>query len=86
MGRLRPWIDWSVLALCMAAAAGAVAYGVGALDVGSPAHGVHGHPASRALAVIAALTVVNCGFLIGAAVCKARQDVRLGRRQKRRWL
>ena len=40
MGRLRSWIDWSVLALCIAAAAGAVAYGVGALDVGSPARGV----------------------------------------------
>ena len=80
MGRLRPWIDWSVLALCMAAAAGAVAYGTAALDAGAPAHGVHGHPVSGVLAVIAGLTVVNCGFLIGAAVCKARGDVRLGRR------
>jgi hypothetical protein len=80
MGRLRPWIDWSVLALCMVAAAGAVVCGIDALDAGAPARGVHGHPASAALAVIAGLSVVNCGFLIGAAVCKARQDARLGRR------
>ena len=80
MGRLNTWVDWSVLALCMIAAAGAVVYGVGALDVRIPAPRVHGHPASVALAVIAGLTLVNCGFLLGAAVCKARQDLRLGRR------
>jgi hypothetical protein len=72
MGRLRTWIDWAVLALCMAAAAGAVAYGVGI--------GMRGRPASGVLAVIIALTVINCGFLLGAAVCKARSDVRLARR------
>jgi hypothetical protein len=80
MGRLTTWIDWSVLALCMAAAAGAVAYGVRALDAWPLMHAPHRRPASGALAVIAALTVVNCGFLIGAAVCKARSDARLGRR------
>ena len=80
MGRLKSWIDWSVLALCMIAAAGAVAYGIEALDAGAPAHGVHGRPVSGALAVIAGLTVVNCGFLLGAAICRARQAVRLRRR------
>jgi hypothetical protein len=80
MGRFKSWIDWSVLALCMIAAAGAVVYGIGALDAGAPAHGVHAHPASGALAVIAGLTLVNCGFLLGAALCKARQDARPGRR------
>lgn len=80
MGRLTTWIDWSVLALCMAAAVGAVVYGVRALDAWPSLHAVHGRPVSGALAVIAGLTVVNCGFLIGAAVCKARQDMRLGGR------
>jgi hypothetical protein len=80
MGRLTTWIDWSVLALCMAAAAGAVAYGVRTLDAWPLMNALHGRPVSGALAVIAVLTVVNCGFLIGAAVCKARDDVRLGRR------
>jgi hypothetical protein len=80
MGRFKSWIDWSVLALCMAAAGGAVAYGIAALDAAAPAHGLHGHPVSGALALIVGLTVVNCGFLIGAAVCMARHDVRLGRR------
>lgn len=80
MGRFKSWIDWSVLALCMVAAAGAVVYGIGALDAGAPARGVHGHSASGALAAIAGLTLVNCGFLLGAAVCKARRDTRLGRR------
>jgi hypothetical protein len=80
MGRLTSWIDWSVLALCMAAAAGAVVYGIRALDAWPLLLGLHGRPATGALAVIAVLTVVNCGFLIGAAVCKARNGVRLGRR------
>ena len=31
------------------------------------------------LAIIAALAIVNCGCLIGAAVCKARRDIKLGR-------
>jgi hypothetical protein len=80
MRRLTTWIDWSVLALCMAAAAGAVLYGVAGLDARPAMHALHGRPVSGALAVIAALTVINCGFLIGAAVCKARQDARLSRR------
>jgi hypothetical protein len=80
MGRLKSWIDWSVLALCTIAAAGAVVYGIDALDVGAAAREIHGHPAPGALAVIAGLTVVNCGFLLGAAICKARRDARLGRR------
>ena len=80
MGRFRTWIDWSVLALCMAAAVGAVVYGFGFMDPRPALHGVHGRPASGAFAVIAALTVINFGFLIGAAVCKARQDARLRRR------
>jgi hypothetical protein len=78
MGRFKSWIDWSVLALCTIAAAGTVVYGIGALDAGAPAPAVHRHAASGALAVIAGLTVVNCGFLLGAAACKARRDVRLG--------
>jgi hypothetical protein len=64
----------------MAAALGAVVFGAAALDVQPAMHGVHGRPVSGVLAAIAALTVVNCGFLIGAAVCTARRDVRLGRR------
>lgn len=39
--------------------------------------GMQSRPSSAALPVIIALTVVNCGFLIGAAVCMARVDVRL---------
>lgn len=72
MTSLRRWIDWSVLALCIAAAAGAVVYGVGV--------GLHGRPAPGALAVIAGLTIIDCGFLIGAAVCQARGviQVKLG--------
>lgn len=69
MGRLRTWIDWSVLALCMAAATGAVVCGVGA--------GIQARPTPGALAVIVALTAVNCGFLLGAAVCRVRSHVRL---------
>jgi hypothetical protein len=80
MGWGRSWIDWYVLTLCMAAAFGAVVFGAAALDAQPALHEVHGRPASGALALIAALTLVNFGFLIGAAVCKARQDVRLGRR------
>jgi hypothetical protein len=80
MGRLTSWIDWSVLALCMVAAAGAVVYGIRALDAWPLVNALHGRPVSGALAIIAALTVINCGFLIGAAICKARSDVRLGRR------
>lgn len=77
MGRLKTWIDWSVLALCMAAAGGAVFFGIRALDLQPAMHAPHGRPAAGALEVIAALTVINCGFVIGAALCKARQDARL---------
>jgi hypothetical protein len=80
MGWGRSWIDWYVLALCVAAALGAMVFGAAALDAQPAMHAVHGRPASGSLAVIAALTLVNCSFLIGAAVCKARQDVRLRRR------
>jgi hypothetical protein len=74
MGRLNTWVDWSVLALCMVAAAGAAVDGIGALDVRIPTPRIHEHPAVAALAVIAGLTLLNCGFLLGAALCKARQD------------
>jgi hypothetical protein len=80
MGRLKTWVDWYVLALCMAAALGAMVFGAAALDAQPAMHVVHGRPVSGVLAAIVVLTVVNCGFLIGAAVCKARQDVRLGKR------
>ena len=80
MGSLKTWIDWSVLALCMAAAVAAVL--VGGAHVMSTAwmRETREHAAVGVLGLVAVLAVVNCGFLIGAAVCKLRRDVRLGRR------
>jgi hypothetical protein len=80
MGRLKSWLDWSVLALCTITALGAAIYGANVMDAWPLARGVHGRPDSGGLATIAALTAVNFAFLIGAAVCKARRDVRLRRR------
>lgn len=80
MGSLKTWIDWAVLALCMAAALGAVFFGVNALESTAWAQATRSHAAIIVLSIIAALAIVNCGCLIGAAVCKARRDLRLGRR------
>ena len=80
MRNLGTWIDWFVLALCMVAAAGAMAYGINALGARATTPLVEGRPFSDALAVIATLTVINCGFLVGAAVCQVRRDVRPRRR------
>jgi hypothetical protein len=80
MGSIKTWIDWAILALCMVAALGAVFFGVNALESTAWARASQTHAAMAVLAIIAALAVVNCGCLIGAAVCKARRDLRLGRR------
>jgi hypothetical protein len=64
----------------MIAALGAVFFGINALEATAWAKSSQSHAAMAVLAIIAALAVVNCGFLIGAAVCKARRDLRLGRR------
>jgi hypothetical protein len=79
MGRVKSWIDWSVLALCIVAALGAVVIGASALDAWPQMGEVHGRPGPGTLAAIAGLALVNLGFLIGAAVCQVRYDVRLGR-------
>jgi hypothetical protein len=81
MGRTRTWVDWAVLTLCMAAALGAVLFGARTLDVSSLTHADHSRSAVGALALIAGLALVNCGFLLGVALCKARSDLRLGRRE-----
>ena len=80
MGTLKTWIDWLVLALCMAAAAGAMAYGASALGARAAAPLAAGHPWSGSLTAIAALTVINCGFLVCAAVCQVGRVVRARRR------
>jgi hypothetical protein len=64
----------------MAIALGAVLYGARALDASPFTHPDHGRSPLGALALIAGLAVVNCGFLVGVAVCKARSDLSLGRR------
>jgi hypothetical protein len=83
MGRVKSWIDWSVLALCMVAALGAVVFGAGALDAWPQVDVVHGRPDLGTLAAIAGLALVNLGFLIGAAVCQARLHARFGRAKLR---
>jgi hypothetical protein len=75
MRTLRTWIDWFVLALCMAAAGGAVAYGICTLDTWPSMHAAGGRPASGALAAVGGLALVNCGFLVTAAACQAFQIV-----------
>ena len=80
MGNVKTWVDRAVLALCVVAALGAVFYGINTLEATTWARGSQPHAAMAVLAIIAALAVVNCGCLIGAAVCKARRDARLGRR------
>jgi hypothetical protein len=74
------WVDWVVLALCMAAALGALLYGANALDASGFTHTAHGRSPWGALALIAGLALINCGFLVGVALCKARADLRPGRR------
>ena len=76
MGSLKTWIDWAVLALCMVAALGAVFFGINALEATVWARTSQSHAALAVFAIIAALAVVNCGFLVGAAVCKVRRDRR----------
>ena len=80
MGSIKTWIDWAVLALCMIAALGAVFFGINAVEATAWSKSAPSHAAVAVLGVIAALAVVNCGLLIGAAACKARRDLRLGRR------
>jgi hypothetical protein len=80
MGSLKTWVDWAVLALCTVTALGAVFCGINALEATAWARTSQPHAALAVLAIIAALAVVNVGFLIGAAVCKTRRDLRLGRR------
>jgi hypothetical protein len=80
MGNIKTWIDWAVLALCVIAALGVVFFGINALESTAWARASQPHAAMAVLAIIAALAVVNCSCLVGAAVCKARRDVRLGRR------
>ncbi len=80
MGSIKTWGDWAVLALCVIAALGAVFFGINALEATAWAKTSQPHAAIAVLVIIAALAVVNCGFLLGAAVCKARRDLRLGRR------
>lgn len=80
MRETRAWVDWVVLALCMAAALGAALYGANALDASGFTRPHHGRAAAGALLAIAGLALVNFSFLVGVAVCKARADLRLGRR------
>ena len=81
MRKLRTRIDWLVLALCLITAAGAVIYGIRTLDTWPAMHAVGGRPASAPLATVGILAVVNCGFLIAAAVSQAWLGVRPRRRQ-----
>ena len=80
MGGIKTWIDWAVLALCTIAALGAVLYGASVLDASAFTTGPHARSPIGALVLIAGLTLVNCGFLVGAALFKVRLDTRLGRR------
>jgi hypothetical protein len=80
MGNHKTWVDWAVLALCMAAALGAVFYGANTITATHWMRDSREHAAIGVLGIICGLTVVNCAFLVGAAVCKARRDLRLGRR------
>jgi hypothetical protein len=68
------------LSALLLAALGAVFVGANALESTAWAQASRSHAAIAVLSIIAALAVVNCGCLIGAAVCKARRDLRLGRR------
>ena len=79
METVKTWIDWAVLAFCVFAALGAVFFGANALEATDWARASQPHAAMAGLAIIAALAIVNCGCLIGAAVCKARRDIKLGR-------
>jgi hypothetical protein len=80
MTKTRAWVDWVVLALCMVAALAAALYGADALDASAFTHSGHGRAPFAAFVLIAGLAVVNCSFLVGVALCKARADLRLGRR------
>ena len=80
MGRVKSWIDWSVLALCMVAALGALFYGANAITATHWMRASRDNAAIGVLGIIGGHAVVNCAFLVGAAVCKARRDLRLGRR------
>jgi predicted Kef-type K+ transport protein len=79
MGRHQTWIDWGVLAACMMAALAVAFLGINALESTYWMQSARGHAAIGVLAVIAVVAVVNCAFLLGAAVCKLRRDRRLGR-------
>lgn len=80
MTKTSAWVDWVVLALCMVAALAAALYGADALDASTFTRSGHGRAPFAALVVIAGLALVNCSFLVGVALCKARADLRLGRR------
>lgn len=79
MGSLKTWIDWGVLAICMIAALALGFLGINTLDSSYWMQSTRGHAAVGVLSVIAVVAVVNCAFLLGAAVCKLRRDRRLGR-------
>ena len=79
MGSRETWIDWGVLAICMIAALVIAFLGINALESTYWMQSTREHAAIGVLSVIAVVAVVNCAFLLGAAVCKLRRDRRLGR-------
>ncbi len=79
MGSRETWIDWGVLAMCMIATLAVAFIAINALESTYWMRSTRGHAAVGILSVIAIVAVINCAFLLGAAVCKLRRDRRLGR-------